>query len=111
MPSRILKKKYVKRLVGKRVAKAIEEYEKTRANLDNTESLRGNSENNRNCKWQGCSHKTFMNGKPHPFNGTEGVVGLRRWIEKVEQVFEICMCAKEDKVMFASSTLDSRALT
>ncbi|GJX89418.1 putative reverse transcriptase domain-containing protein [Tanacetum coccineum] len=39
-----------------------------------------------------------MNGKPpHPFNETEGVVGLRRWIEKVEQVFEICKCAEEDK--------------
>nr|GEV97231.1 putative reverse transcriptase domain-containing protein [Tanacetum cinerariifolium] len=37
---------------------------------------------------QGCSHKTFMNGKPHSFNGMEGVVGLRRWIEKVEQVME-----------------------
>nr|GEW81781.1 putative reverse transcriptase domain-containing protein [Tanacetum cinerariifolium] len=33
---------------------------------------------------QGCTHKTFMNGKPHPFNGTEGVVGLRRLIEKTE---------------------------
>nr|GEV69655.1 zinc finger, CCHC-type [Tanacetum cinerariifolium] len=60
---------------------------------------------------QGCSHKTFMNGKPHAFNGTEGVVGLRRWIEKVEQVFEICKCAEEDKVMFAASTFKGRALT
>nr|GEX75340.1 putative reverse transcriptase domain-containing protein [Tanacetum cinerariifolium] len=60
---------------------------------------------------QGCSYKTFMNGKPHVFNGTEGVVGLRRWIEKVEQVFEICKCAEEDKVMFASSTFEGHALT
>ncbi|GJV39377.1 putative reverse transcriptase domain-containing protein [Tanacetum coccineum] len=51
-----------------------------------------------------------MNGKPYPFNETEGVVGLRRWIEKVEQVFEICKCAKEDKVMFAASTFEGRAL-
>ncbi|GJU67796.1 putative reverse transcriptase domain-containing protein [Tanacetum coccineum] len=90
MPPRRLKKKYVKRLVEKRVAKAIEEYKKTRANLDNARSSGGNSENaGRTVNMQGCSHKTFMNGKPHPFNGTEGVVGLRRWIEKVEQVFEI----------------------
>ncbi|GJZ19963.1 hypothetical protein Tco_0556553 [Tanacetum coccineum] len=34
MPPRRLKKKSVKRLVEKRVAKAIEEYEKSRANLD-----------------------------------------------------------------------------
>ncbi|GJY20626.1 hypothetical protein Tco_0393192 [Tanacetum coccineum] len=60
---------------------------------------------------QGCMHKTFMNRKPHPFNGTEGVVGLRRWIEKVEHVFKICKCAEEDKVKFAASTFEGRALT
>ncbi|GJW86361.1 putative reverse transcriptase domain-containing protein [Tanacetum coccineum] len=31
-----------------------------------------------------------MNGKAHFFQGTEGVVGLKRWFEKMEQVFEIC---------------------
>ncbi|GKB24927.1 hypothetical protein Tco_0864328 [Tanacetum coccineum] len=112
MPPRRLKKKSVKRLVEKRVAKAIEEYEKTRANLDNIGSSGGNSENaGRTVNVQGCSHKTFMNGKPYPFKGTESVVGLRRWIEKVEQVFEICKCAEEDKVMFAASTFEGRALT
>ncbi|GJT71003.1 putative reverse transcriptase domain-containing protein [Tanacetum coccineum] len=52
-----------------------------------------------------------MNGKPYTLNGTEGVVGLRHWIEKVEQVFETCKCAEEDKVMFAASTFEGRALT
>ncbi|GJT18966.1 putative reverse transcriptase domain-containing protein [Tanacetum coccineum] len=28
-------------------------------------------------KMHGCSYKTFMNGKPHSFKGTEGVVGLK----------------------------------
>ncbi|GKB78407.1 hypothetical protein Tco_0945302, partial [Tanacetum coccineum] len=50
-------------------------------------------------------------GKPHPFKGTEGVVGLRRWIEKIEQIFEISKCAEGDKVMFAASTFEGRALT
>ncbi|GJU63519.1 putative reverse transcriptase domain-containing protein [Tanacetum coccineum] len=40
----------------------------------------------------GCSFKTFMNGKPHSFKGIEGVFGLKRWFEKMEQVFEICKC-------------------
>ncbi|GJR68878.1 putative reverse transcriptase domain-containing protein [Tanacetum coccineum] len=112
MPPKRLKKKSIKRLVKKRVAKAIEEYEKTKANLDNTGSSGGNSENaGGTVNVQGCSHKTFMNGKSHPFNGTEGVVGLRRWIEKVEQVFEICKCVEEDKVMFVASTFEGRALT
>ncbi|GJS22147.1 putative reverse transcriptase domain-containing protein [Tanacetum coccineum] len=110
MPPRRLKKKSVKRLVEKRVAKAIEEYEKTRANPGNA-SGSGPTNTGGTVNVQGCTHKTFMNGKPHPFNGTEGVVGLRRWIEKVEQVFEICKCAEEDKVMFAASTFEGRALT
>ncbi|GJS18565.1 hypothetical protein Tco_0413037 [Tanacetum coccineum] len=112
MPPRRLKKKSVKRLVEKRVAKAIEEYKKSRANLDGAESSGGNTGNaGGTVNVQGCSHNTFMNGKPHSYNGTEGVVGLRRWIEKVEQVFEICKCAKENKVMFAASTFEGRALT
>ncbi|GKD84432.1 putative reverse transcriptase domain-containing protein, partial [Tanacetum coccineum] len=112
MPPRRFKKKSVKRLVEKRVAKAIEEYEKSRANLDSAGSSGGNPGNaGRTVNVHGCSHKTFMNGKPHSFNGTEGVVGLRRWIEKVEQVFETCKCAEEDKVMFAASTFEGRALT
>ncbi|GJR32806.1 hypothetical protein Tco_1109038 [Tanacetum coccineum] len=52
-----------------------------------------------------------MNGKPHSFNGTEGVVGLKRWFEKIEQVFEICKCAEDDKVKFVMCTFEGRALT
>ncbi|GJQ90324.1 putative reverse transcriptase domain-containing protein [Tanacetum coccineum] len=112
MPPRRLKKKYIKRLVEKRVAKAIEEYKKSRANLDSAGSSGGNPRNaGGTMNVHGCSHKTFMNGKPHTFNGTESVVGLRRWIEKVEQVFETCKCAKEDRVMFAASTFEGHALT
>ncbi|GKF19640.1 hypothetical protein Tco_0068278 [Tanacetum coccineum] len=112
MPPRRLKKKSIKRLVEKCVAKAIEEYEKSRANLDSAGSSGGNPENaGGTMNVHDCSHKTFMKGKPHTFNGTEGVVGLRRWIEKVEQVFETCKCAEEDRVMFAASTFEGRALT
>ncbi|GJX39319.1 hypothetical protein Tco_0252622 [Tanacetum coccineum] len=48
-----------------------------------------------------CRIMTFMIGKPYTFTGTEGVVGLKRWFEKIEQVFEICKCAEDDKVKFA----------
>ncbi|GJZ09866.1 putative reverse transcriptase domain-containing protein [Tanacetum coccineum] len=100
MPPRRLKNKSIKRLVEKRVVKPIEEYEKSRANLDSAGSSGGNPGNaGGTINVHGCSHKTFMNGKPHTFNVTEGVVGLRRWIEKVEQVFETCKCAEEDKTL------------
>nr|GFB57742.1 hypothetical protein [Tanacetum cinerariifolium] len=90
-----MKRKAVKKMVKKRIAEAIEEYKKTRVNP-------GNANTGGSMNVQGCTHKTFMNGKPHPFNETKGVVGLRRWIQKVEQVFEICKCAKEDKSMMTT---------
>ncbi|GJY28530.1 hypothetical protein Tco_0404297 [Tanacetum coccineum] len=71
MPPRRLKKKSVKRLVEKHVAKVIEEYEKSRANLDSAGSSGGKTGNTKGTvNMQGCSHKTFMHGKPHSFNGT-----------------------------------------
>ncbi|GJW26981.1 putative ribonuclease H-like domain-containing protein [Tanacetum coccineum] len=92
----------MERMIADRVAQAIEDHEKKRASSSNTE---GSSSSG------GCSHKTFMNGKPHSFNGTEGVVGLTRWMEKMEQVFGTCKCAEQDKVVYAASTFEGRALT
>ncbi|GKB49823.1 putative reverse transcriptase domain-containing protein [Tanacetum coccineum] len=45
MPPKRLKKKFVKRLVEKRVAKGIEKYEKTKTSSDKAESSGGNTEN------------------------------------------------------------------
>ncbi|GKA90906.1 hypothetical protein Tco_0812776 [Tanacetum coccineum] len=45
MPPRRLKKKSIKKLVEKCMAKAIEEYEKSRANLDSAGSSGGNPGN------------------------------------------------------------------
>ncbi|GJR55781.1 hypothetical protein Tco_0926463 [Tanacetum coccineum] len=100
MPPRRFKKKSVRKIVEKRVAKAIEKYEKTRADSNNTGgSGSTNTGGTVVPEMHGCSYKTFMNGKPHSFKGTEGVVGLKRWFEKMEQVFEICKCAEDDKTL------------
>nr|GFC97729.1 hypothetical protein [Tanacetum cinerariifolium] len=107
MPPRRLRKKSVKKLVERRVAKAIEEYEKTRADSINAGGS-GSASTEGSADVQGCSYKTLMNCKPHPFNGTGGVVGLKRWFEKMEQVFEICKCTEDDKVKFAMCTLEGR---
>ncbi|GKB11100.1 putative reverse transcriptase domain-containing protein, partial [Tanacetum coccineum] len=42
---------------------------------------------------------------------TEGVVGLTRWIEKLEYVFNISGCVIENQVKFATCTLLGAALT
>nr|GFC44429.1 reverse transcriptase domain-containing protein [Tanacetum cinerariifolium] len=47
----------------------------------------------------------------NPRHGNEGVVGLTRWIEKMESVFNISACAIENQVKFATCTLLDAALT
>ncbi|GKF17914.1 reverse transcriptase domain-containing protein, partial [Tanacetum coccineum] len=44
-------------------------------------------------------------------NGTEGVVGLTRWFEKMESVFSINNCTAACQVKFATCTLQDDALT
>nr|GEW62283.1 hypothetical protein [Tanacetum cinerariifolium] len=53
----------------------------------------------------------FMKCQPLNFKGTEGMVGLTRWIEKMESVFQISGCAVENQVKFATYTLLDTALT
>ncbi|GJS19918.1 hypothetical protein Tco_0448550 [Tanacetum coccineum] len=53
----------------------------------------------------------FMKCQPLNFKGAEGVVGLTRWIEKMESVFNISGCAVENQVKFATCTLLGAALT
>ncbi|GJS55044.1 reverse transcriptase domain-containing protein [Tanacetum coccineum] len=45
------------------------------------------------------------------FKGTEGVVGLTRWFEKMESVFSISNCPAASQVKFATCTLQDDALT
>ncbi|GJU99952.1 reverse transcriptase domain-containing protein [Tanacetum coccineum] len=52
-----------------------------------------------------------MKSQPLNFKGTEGVVGLTRWIEKIESVFNISGCAIENQVKFATHTLLGADLT
>ncbi|KAD4586602.1 hypothetical protein E3N88_24203 [Mikania micrantha] len=44
-------------------------------------------------------------------SGTEGAVGLLRWIEKAESAFAMSNCRNEDRVKFAAGTFEGAALT
>ncbi|GKF70620.1 hypothetical protein Tco_0203677 [Tanacetum coccineum] len=44
-------------------------------------------------------------------NGTEGVIGLTRWFEKMESVFSINNCTASSQVKFTTCTLQDDALT
>nr|GFB33143.1 putative reverse transcriptase domain-containing protein [Tanacetum cinerariifolium] len=69
-------------------------------------------ENPRNMHTTGpCYYDDFMKCHPLNFKGTKGAVGLTRWIEKMESVFNISGCAVENQVKFATCTLLDATLT
>nr|GFA78195.1 hypothetical protein [Tanacetum cinerariifolium] len=44
-----------------------------------------------------CSYSEFLKCKPLDFKGTEGVVELTRWFEKIESVFSISNCTASNQ--------------
>ncbi|GKE85779.1 hypothetical protein Tco_1559521, partial [Tanacetum coccineum] len=58
-----------------------------------------------------CTYSDFLKCQPLNFKGTEGVVGLTQWFERMESVFYISNCAIENQVKFATCTLHGIALT
>ncbi|GJZ79935.1 putative reverse transcriptase domain-containing protein [Tanacetum coccineum] len=79
-------------------------------NRDGSHSLHG--DNRRNVQTaRPCFYTDFMKCQPLNFKGTEGVVGLTWWIEKMESVFNISGCTIENQVKFATCTLLGAALT
>ncbi|GJX15562.1 putative reverse transcriptase domain-containing protein [Tanacetum coccineum] len=58
-----------------------------------------------------CTYQDFMKYQPLNFKGTEGVVGLIRWFEKMETVFHISNYPEKYQVKYATCTLLNSALT
>ncbi|GJR47063.1 putative reverse transcriptase domain-containing protein [Tanacetum coccineum] len=58
-----------------------------------------------------CTYQDFMKCKPLYFKGTEGVVELTQWFERMETVFRISNCSVENQIKFSSCTLLAGALT
>ncbi|GJS39797.1 putative reverse transcriptase domain-containing protein [Tanacetum coccineum] len=58
-----------------------------------------------------CTYIDFLNCQPLNFKGTEGVVGLTQWLEKMKSVFHISNCTVACQVKFATCTLQGNSLT
>ncbi|GJT22978.1 putative reverse transcriptase domain-containing protein [Tanacetum coccineum] len=58
-----------------------------------------------------CTYHDFMKCKPLYFMGTEGVVELTQWFERMETVFRISNCSVENQIKFSTCTLLAGALT
>ncbi|MFS7966066.1 putative transcription factor interactor and regulator CCHC(Zn) family [Helianthus anomalus] len=50
---------------------------------------------------QGCSYKTFQACQPRSFVGTEGPLGVVRWIERMEVVMVTSNCSAGQRVKYA----------
>ncbi|GJW70509.1 hypothetical protein Tco_0127426 [Tanacetum coccineum] len=51
-----------------------------------------------------CTYQDFMKCQPLFFRGTEGVVDLTQWFERMETVFRISNCTVKNQVMIATCT-------
>nr|GFB04954.1 hypothetical protein [Tanacetum cinerariifolium] len=58
-----------------------------------------------------CTYQDFINCQPLYFKGTEGVVELTQWFERMEMDFRISNCLAENQTTFATCTLLAGALT
>ncbi|GKC32318.1 putative reverse transcriptase domain-containing protein [Tanacetum coccineum] len=83
-----------------------------RNSTDGDGSHSSHEDNRRNVQTaRPCFYADFMKCQSLNFKGTEGVVGLTRWIEKMELVFNISGRAIKNQVKFATFTLLGAALT
>nr|GFD22364.1 reverse transcriptase domain-containing protein [Tanacetum cinerariifolium] len=69
-------------------------------------------ENNRDARpiVRECTYQDFMKCQRLNFKGTEGVVGLIRWFEKIETVYHNSNYPKKYQAKYASCTLLNSAL-
>ncbi|GKB75714.1 hypothetical protein Tco_0942609 [Tanacetum coccineum] len=58
-----------------------------------------------------CTYPNFLKCQLLNFKGTEGVVGLTQWFEKIESIYSISNCTVACQVKFATCTLQGNALT
>ncbi|GKF94435.1 hypothetical protein Tco_0284135 [Tanacetum coccineum] len=104
----------VEKLIKERVPMALANHE----TLRNSTNGHGDGSHNFDTRTRGtvrtpreCTYKDFLNCKPLTFKGTEGVVVLSQWFEKMKSVFHISNCAVENQVKFPTCTFLRNALT
>ncbi|GJV21524.1 retrovirus-related pol polyprotein from transposon 17.6 [Tanacetum coccineum] len=102
----------IKELISQGVADALAEIEAnitSRNGDDSHDSGTGSRRTERAARE--CTYTDFLNCQPLNFKGTEGVVGLTQWFEKMESVFHINNCTVACQIKFATCTLQGNALT
>ncbi|GKC43601.1 putative reverse transcriptase domain-containing protein [Tanacetum coccineum] len=93
------------------VAKALAEHEANRSRIGDDSHNSGTGGRRQVSTIRECTYTDFLKCQPLNFKGTEGVVGLTQWFEKMESVFHISNCKVACQIKFATCTLQGNALT
>ncbi|GKE12056.1 hypothetical protein Tco_1415607 [Tanacetum coccineum] len=101
----------IKALIAQGVATALAEYEANRGNGNGDDNHDSRSDRRTERATRECTYSDFLKCQPLNFKGTEGVIGLTQWLEKMESVFHISNCTVANQVKFATCTLLGNALT
>ncbi|GKB81289.1 hypothetical protein Tco_0948184, partial [Tanacetum coccineum] len=93
----------INRLIAQGVADALADYEANRSSGNGNDSHNSGSGGVRAMPTaRVCTYKDFLNCQPLNFKGTEGVVGLTQWFEKMESVFHISNYTMENQFKYTT---------
>ncbi|GJU05023.1 putative reverse transcriptase domain-containing protein [Tanacetum coccineum] len=110
-PTTFVTDEQLKRLIAQGVADVLAECKATRSGNgeDSHDSgMGGRRQSPLACE---CTYPDFMKCKPIYLKGTEGVVELTQWFERMENVFHISNYSVENQIKFSTCTLLGSALT
>ncbi|GJZ66306.1 hypothetical protein Tco_0623002 [Tanacetum coccineum] len=101
----------IKALISQGVADALAERDADRSRNGDDNHDSGSNGRRRMSIARECTYIDFLKCQPLNFKGTEGVVGLTQWFERMESVFHISNCAVGNQVKYATCTLLRNAST
>ncbi|GKC77877.1 hypothetical protein Tco_1128651 [Tanacetum coccineum] len=89
----------IKQLIAQGVADALAEYEANKGSVNGDDSHDSRTSERRQVPTtHECTYSDFMKCQPLNFKGTEEVIGLTQWLEKMESVFHISNCTVVNQV-------------
>ncbi|GKA62794.1 hypothetical protein Tco_0762313 [Tanacetum coccineum] len=101
----------LKTLIAQGVADVLAEHDATRSRNGEDSHDSGTGVRRTKRVARECTYPDFMKCQPLDFKGTEGVVELTQWFERMETVFHISNCTVGNQIKFATFNLLGSALT
>nr|GEX87600.1 hypothetical protein [Tanacetum cinerariifolium] len=101
----------IQALIVRGIAAALAERDANRSRNGDNSNDSGTDGRRQVTTQQEYTYTDFLKCQPMSFQGTEGVIGLTRWLEKMETVFQTSNYTVTCQVKFVSCTLQGSSLT